>query len=87
MGRFGDPQENPDLMYKVVEEYKHLWKEAKANADHIAFACGDLDDSLKGCRKDTIGSDIWSPSELRGLPSQVRADLAKCMQQSMRDVT
>ena len=39
-----------------------------------------MDLALKGYRKDTIGSDIWKPSDLRRLPEVARANIALSME-------
>lgn len=42
--------------------------------------------ALKGYRKESMGSDVWNPFELRGLPDTSRTQLANAIQSSSRAV-
>ena len=49
-------------------EYSDLWEAAKQESFNSNFYRNLLENALKGYRKETMGSDIWKPSESGGLP-------------------
>jgi len=70
----------------VSECFKHFRNAALERSSHIIFGVPQLDSSLKGYRKETLGCDVWKPSELRCLPYVAKSDISESMQSSMRNV-
>ena len=67
------------LDQKLATEFKHLWLEAKTRMVHEVFDASTLEFALKGYRKETIGVDIWKPSELRHLPLELKETFAEAV--------
>ena len=53
----------------------------------ISFGSRDLDSSLNVYNKETIGSDIWKPSEIRGSPMICKDHLSSTVQRPLRAVS
>ena len=77
---------DPEIDNKIGESLKHLRNAALEAAQDISFGAPELDRALKGYRKETMGCDMWKPSELRGLPQVAKSEIAFSIQQSMRSV-
>lgn len=52
----------------------------------MIFDSDTLDTSLKGYKKETIGCDVWKPSDLRRLPQQAKSDLSHHICNYLNDV-
>ena len=89
--KFWDPKEDlndNDDLNDIASEFKEFRDIAlnKSSNSQIVFGVSQLDQSLKGYRKETKGSDIWAPSELRSLPEVAKAALASSIQSSLRAI-
>ena len=63
--------DDADLKHRLALVFKQLRLAAVEHNQHnpIIFGLDELDGALTGYRKETLGSDIWKPSELRRLPN------------------
>ena len=75
--KFWDPS-SPDLKYRLAEKFKHLRFSAQEQNENnkVIFDSDTLDTILKGYKKETIGCDVWKPSDLRRLPQRAKSDLS-----------
>jgi len=82
--KFWHPDEETDI--ELAMEFNHFWRAAQEQSQDIVFDINSLDSALKGYRKETMGSDIWKPSELRMLPDIIKKQFARAIQSSLRAV-
>ena len=64
--------------------FTNFWESAKESYQDVVFDASTLDFALKGYRKETMGSDIWKPSELRVLPEMIKSLLAHSIESSLK---
>ena len=82
--KFWNPNEETDV--ELAMEFFHFWQAAQEQSQDVVFDMQSLDFALKGYRKETMGSDVWKPSELRMLPTIVKQRFANAIQSSLRAV-
>lgn len=83
---YWNPSKQQHLHQELSIEYNHFWEAAKEVQEHIEFNASTLEQTLKGYRKDTIGSDIWKPSELRALPMMLKQHMANAISSSLNAI-
>ena len=83
-----DLNEEDSALGDISSEYNDFRQIAlsQPSTSQIIFGVSQLDQSLKGYRKEPKGSDVWTPSELRSLPETAKAALASSIQSSLRAV-
>jgi len=85
---YWSPNKNHDnINLDLADEFLHFWTEAQQHSQNIEFDIVSLNKALKGYSKETMGSDVWKPSELRGLPDIAKRMFADAVQSSLRAAT
>jgi len=74
--QFWCPEDAQSEHLQLVQELNDF-REYASSFTASKFTVADFDKSLKGYRKDTLGIDVWSATELRGLPLPARSGLAE----------
>ena len=80
------PKDVEHLRNKLAIEFKHLWEFAKQDVKHSNFDEDTLTDVVHSYNKNTLGTDIWAPSELDELPECSKRSLSTCCHNSVQSV-
>jgi len=84
-GKHWDPSNNSHNQHELPIEFRHLWNAAVGDST-VTFGVAELDKALKGYKKETLGSDMWAPSEIRAMPPCAKTHLARCVENSLNAV-
>ena len=71
---------DPNFLVELVSEFTDFREIALQNNSFSKFGIEELSKALSRYRKTSLGSDVWSPGELRGLPSQAKSWIAKSIE-------
>ena len=85
--KYWNPQDQ-DLKHRLAEKFKYLRAQAKEECknESVEFNSDTLDLGLKRYNKETIGCDIWKPSDLRRIPKIGKKALSKDIETYLNDV-
>jgi hypothetical protein len=85
--KFWSPKKPENLNTHIADEFVEFWKSARLQTNKQQFGTPQLDESLRYYKKDTLGSDLWSSTELKGLPHECKAAISETVHVSLQEVT
>ena len=74
------------LPHQVSMQFNKFRQLARDQQTNKIFDLAAYDFALKGYKKETMGSDLWKPSEMRLLPQPLREPFASTINESLQAV-